>query len=102
MNQLWTRVENSKQLEPLPRKAAMTQNLQDQHLAAAQNGLKQSSMEWSVEISNTAMWSGMGVFVVMICAFVAVLIRKNNGARKFDARGQADSTNYEKDQFLSA
>ena len=76
MNRLWSQVENSQQLAPLPRKAAMVQNKDDQHLAAHQNELSQSSMKWSMEVSNTAVWSGMGVFVLAIVAFIAFLIKK--------------------------
>ena len=78
MSRLTLQVENSKQLEPLPRMAAMTQDRNDQHLAARQNGLNQSEWNWSLEVSNTAMWSGAGVFVILVVAFISMLIKKKN------------------------
>ena len=99
MDRLWSQVENSQQLAPLPRKAAMTQSKYDQHLTAFQNELSQSSVEWSMEVSNTAMWSGMGVLIMVIIAFTAFLINKGKNT---DTHGRATKDNREETQNFTS
>ena len=101
MNKLWSQVENSQQLAPLPRKAAMIQNKHDQHLAAYQNELSKSSMEWSLEISNTKMWSGMGLFIMTVVAFAVFLINKGKVAKASTRSGMARNNREEERGFTS-
>ena len=84
---LMAQVENSPQLAPLPRMAAMTQDVNDQHMAAYQNELNQAGMEWTVKASNTTVWSSMGAFIILVIAFIAFLIRKKTSNQSLEDSG---------------
>ena len=72
-------VKNSKQLEPIPIPEPLQQNRLDQMLAANQNG-RQGDKE-DVVIPSSIIMGGLGVFIALVCAIIALTIRKRNTRR---------------------